>query len=276
MYDSIRSKDYSQGFKNALEIYIQLLSEEPLNVEALKERLKSIIAFQQFMINHTPSFKFKGEEIKTEDLPKTKIFDEEVLVCKGCGHLKDKPLKAPAVACCPDSNYIPLELYLKYSIYVEPIKKPEGNPRQFKFLESLKKMEITFEDYKKGLAIYPTFPIGTVQPHQTKGPVFDKVTGGVKPGENKTDVEGGLNSNQMKTHKIWITSDGYIPFRTKILNYILISGNFDDYHVGDHVIIEEVTFPFFRKTGDHLHVLVKELHFIGDKVLLLFDMSGDF
>lgn len=82
--------------------------------------------------------------------------------------------------------------------------------------------------------------------------------------------------SDIATHNISVTPDHYSPLKTRTLNYILTSGNFGDYHVGDQVIINEVVEPHDRKTGYHLHVLIKEVHFMGDKVLLLFDMSGDF
>jgi hypothetical protein len=38
-------------------------------------------------------------------------------VCKGCGSLSTKVIDKKYVACCPDSNYIPMEDYCKNSIY---------------------------------------------------------------------------------------------------------------------------------------------------------------
>lgn len=29
-----------------------------------------------------------------------------IKICKGCGHLNIVPIEAPAMACCPDSNYV--------------------------------------------------------------------------------------------------------------------------------------------------------------------------
>ena len=38
-------------------------------------------------------------------------------VCKGCGSLSTKVIDKKYLACCPDSNYIPMEEYCKNSIY---------------------------------------------------------------------------------------------------------------------------------------------------------------
>lgn len=40
-------------------------------------------------------------------------------VCKGCGSLSTKVIDNKFLACCPDSNYIPMEDYCKNSIYNE-------------------------------------------------------------------------------------------------------------------------------------------------------------
>tara|TARA_R110002051_G_scaffold290936_2_gene354705 strand:+ start:54 stop:341 length:288 start_codon:yes stop_codon:yes gene_type:complete len=40
-------------------------------------------------------------------------------VCKGCGSLSTKVIDKKYLACCPDSNYIPMEDYCKNSIYPE-------------------------------------------------------------------------------------------------------------------------------------------------------------
>lgn len=34
---------------------------------------------------------------------------DNIKVCTGCGHLNIEEIKAPAHACCPDSNYIPIK-----------------------------------------------------------------------------------------------------------------------------------------------------------------------
>ena len=47
-----------------------------------------------------------------------KHLDQEK-VCMGCGHLESDPVQKPAMACCPDSNYIPLREYLKRSQIVD-------------------------------------------------------------------------------------------------------------------------------------------------------------
>jgi len=31
---------------------------------------------------------------------------DDLQICFGCGHLSDEPIKSPALACCPDSNYL--------------------------------------------------------------------------------------------------------------------------------------------------------------------------
>lgn len=41
------------------------------------------------------------------------------LVCKGCGSLSTKVIDKKHLACCPDSNYIPMEEYCRKSIYPE-------------------------------------------------------------------------------------------------------------------------------------------------------------
>ena len=38
-------------------------------------------------------------------------------VCKGCGSLSNKVIDKKYLACCPDSNYIPMEEYCKKAIY---------------------------------------------------------------------------------------------------------------------------------------------------------------
>lgn len=40
-------------------------------------------------------------------------------VCKGCGSLSTKVIDKKYIACCPDSDYIPMEEYCKNSIYPE-------------------------------------------------------------------------------------------------------------------------------------------------------------
>lgn len=40
-------------------------------------------------------------------------------VCKGCGSLSNKVIDNKYLACCPDSNYVPMEDYCKNSIYPE-------------------------------------------------------------------------------------------------------------------------------------------------------------
>lgn len=35
-----------------------------------------------------------------------------VRVCKGCGHLSTTKIEPPAFACCPDSNYVPLQEWI--------------------------------------------------------------------------------------------------------------------------------------------------------------------
>lgn len=32
-----------------------------------------------------------------------------IKICTGCAHLNIEPIKPPALACCPDSNYIPIK-----------------------------------------------------------------------------------------------------------------------------------------------------------------------
>lgn len=45
------------------------------------------------------------------------VMEADIKVCKGCGHRSDKRINQPALSCCPDSNYIPLDDYLKGSVY---------------------------------------------------------------------------------------------------------------------------------------------------------------
>jgi hypothetical protein len=46
----------------------------------------------------------------------------KVSICTGCGRLStDKPIKAPALACCPDCNYIPINEYWMNSKYPKVI-----------------------------------------------------------------------------------------------------------------------------------------------------------
>lgn len=47
------------------------------------------------------------------------IIEEEkrIKVCTGCSRRSDNKLPATELACCPDSNYIPLDYYLKKSVY---------------------------------------------------------------------------------------------------------------------------------------------------------------
>lgn len=37
----------------------------------------------------------------------------EMTVCRGCGHLSVDEITAPALACCPDSDYIPIRQFIK-------------------------------------------------------------------------------------------------------------------------------------------------------------------
>ncbi|MBK5213394.1 MAG: hypothetical protein JJE55_07015 [Flavobacteriaceae bacterium] len=34
---------------------------------------------------------------------------DNIKVCTGCGHLNIEPIDPPAMACCPDSNYINIQ-----------------------------------------------------------------------------------------------------------------------------------------------------------------------
>jgi hypothetical protein len=45
------------------------------------------------------------------------IILNETKVCTGCGWLDSDPIHSPALACCPDNNYIPLRKYLARNIY---------------------------------------------------------------------------------------------------------------------------------------------------------------
>lgn len=41
-----------------------------------------------------------------------------IKVCTGCGHRSDRGFDSEtALACCPDSNYVDLDEYLKNSVY---------------------------------------------------------------------------------------------------------------------------------------------------------------
>lgn len=51
-----------------------------------------------------------------------------VTVCKGCGHLSTTPIKPPALGCCPDSNYIPLQEWID-SAFKRPLKTGRSCPR---------------------------------------------------------------------------------------------------------------------------------------------------
>ena len=52
------------------------------------------------------------------------IIEEEknIKVCKWCGHRSDVKIPETALACCPESTYIPLDDYLENSIYSEQLK----------------------------------------------------------------------------------------------------------------------------------------------------------
>lgn len=57
----------------------------------------------QFMIEDTIAAKRKA--------------NEELKICTGCGHRSDVKISAGFLACCPDNNYVPLDDYLKHSVY---------------------------------------------------------------------------------------------------------------------------------------------------------------
>jgi hypothetical protein len=59
----------------------------------------------------------RPEDIYQELLPYLKDVEEELKICTGCGHKSTEPIKLPALGCCPDSNYIPLDEYLCFSVY---------------------------------------------------------------------------------------------------------------------------------------------------------------
>jgi hypothetical protein len=43
---------------------------------------------------------------------------EEIKICIGCGRLStDPPIKAPALACCPDNHYLPIKKYWERSCF---------------------------------------------------------------------------------------------------------------------------------------------------------------
>ena len=59
------------------------------------------------------------ESYHTEQLRIANVSGSLPKVCKGCGSLSTKVIDKKYLACCPDSNYIPLEDYCKDSIYPE-------------------------------------------------------------------------------------------------------------------------------------------------------------
>ncbi len=234
-------KEYTDGYISGLNILSSFLDKHRTVPRYVYDRIQSEIDFRQAILSHTPKFKDYGKETPQEELNKTPITPQSVDASKG---------------------------YETYCAFADAHPSMVGGP------------------------LLPKLEPGTDGSRSNK-PVGDEATGGFKPEVNSaiedlakaTKVPVHLvkgpkdftsDDVNIATHNFDITPDGYIPFRSRLLNYILISGNFGDYHVGDQVIINEVTLPHFRKTGNHLHVLIKEVHSIGDKVLLLFDMSGDF
>ena len=56
-------------------------------------------------------------EMITKALAISRVGSSLPKVCKGCGSLSTKVIDKKHLACCPDSNYIPMEDYCKNSIY---------------------------------------------------------------------------------------------------------------------------------------------------------------
>lgn len=139
----------------------------------------------------------------------------------------------------------------------------------------------------------PKFAPGTDGSRSNK-PVFDGETGGCKPEGNSVIealakathvpvhlVKGSKDITEGRTmpvvHNIYVIPDHFAGFKNRVLDYIMVPPpKTEFYSVGDQIIISEVSYPTYEKTGDHMHVMVKNLQAIGDKILLLFDMSGDF
>lgn len=125
-------------------------------------------------------------------------------------------------------------------------------------------------------------------------PVGDEATGGCKPDVNSAIealakathvpvhlVKGSKDITEGRTmpvvHNIYVIPDHFAGFKNRVFDYIMVPPpKTEFYSVGDQIIISEVSCPTYEKTGDHMHVMVKNLQAIGDKILLLFDMSGDF
>lgn len=60
-----------------------------------------------------------AKEHETEQLAMHGVGSSLPKVCKGCGNLSTKVIDKKYLACCPDSNYIPMKEYCKNSIYSE-------------------------------------------------------------------------------------------------------------------------------------------------------------
>ena len=49
------------------------------------------------------------EFIRMAEALQEELETDEIKVCLGCGHTSNIPIKKPCIACCPDSNYVPVK-----------------------------------------------------------------------------------------------------------------------------------------------------------------------
>jgi hypothetical protein len=71
----------------------------------------------KFMFNEPIMPLQSALELADELIKQSKDGQEPLKLCTGCDHRSDVHIKKPGIACCPDSNYIPLDEYLKHSTY---------------------------------------------------------------------------------------------------------------------------------------------------------------
>ena len=86
---------------------------------------------------HELSYRYSSYDEDWQDFYNwlTTFKPDELKVCTGCGHRSDVPLHETALACCPDSSYIPLNEYLDNSVYKRIVKQDEPCPQHGAFTQ---------------------------------------------------------------------------------------------------------------------------------------------
>ena len=69
---------------------------------------------------------------------------EEIKVCRGCGHIAGDNLGITALACCPDSNFIPLREFIS-ELWKDAYNSGSDNRKQKQTIDNLTK-EVEFKN----------------------------------------------------------------------------------------------------------------------------------